>query len=88
MFMNNGVKQMTKFAAYDNYSIYAVANTASDAIAFAIMDSGDKDAQFETAPISDELAAWIDENGWNGNRDTFEIDRATGHIIDTTKGRR
>ena len=73
---------MTKFAAYDANSIYAVADSPEAAIAKARDDARDDEAQFETARISDALAAWIDERGWNGHHDSFTVRH--GEIIDTT----
>lgn len=72
----------THFAAYDDFSIYAVAETAEAAIAAAIKDAGDPDAMFVTAKIGAELAAQIERDGWDGNRQSFRI--ADGCIIDTT----
>jgi hypothetical protein len=73
---------MTKFAAYDSASIYAISDTPESAIAKAREDAGDSTAEFETAPIGAELAAWIDENGWNGAHRSFRL--AYGRIVDTT----
>jgi hypothetical protein len=75
---------MTHYAAYDDLSIYAVAETAEAAVAKARAETRD-DATFSTAPISDELADWIEENGWHGPTRTFEIDRS-GYLVDTTRG--
>ena len=75
---------MTKFAAYDDAGIYAIGGTADAAITKARFDAHDETAEFKTAPISDYLAAWIDENGWNGNRNSFDLD-AAGYILNTTK---
>lgn len=73
---------MTKFAAYDANSIYAMPDTAEAAIDKARDDARDDTAKFDTARISDELAAWIDENGWNAMRRSFDI--IDGYIVDTT----
>lgn len=73
---------MTKFAAYDASSIYAVADTADAAIAKARHDAREPAANFETAPITDEFAAWIDENGWDGMHRSFEL--RDGALVDTT----
>ncbi len=70
---------MTKFAAYDPFSIYAVADTAEAAIAKARDDVRDEDAQFLTAEISDALAAEIARDGWDGNRRAFDV--VGGQII-------
>lgn len=75
---------MTKFAAYDDNSIYALGDTPEQAIQTARDDAKEPEAQFKTAPIREELAAKIDRDGWNGYTNSFEIDRATGYIIDTT----
>ncbi len=64
---------MTKFAAYDDLSIYAVADTGEVAIATARADTNEPDAMFKTAEISDELAVQIERDGWNGNRQSFEV---------------
>lgn len=75
---------MPKFAAYDDLSIYAVADTEEAAIAKAREDSGEPSAQFSTAPISDDLAAQIERDGWNGTLRSFSVG-ADGYIIDTTR---
>ena len=72
---------MTKFAAYD-LSIYAIGGTADEAIETARRDAREPEANFSTAEISAELAAWIDENGWDGMNRSFEVRR--GVIVDTT----
>ena len=77
-----------KFAAYDANSIYATGDTPEGAIAKARDDAQDDAAQFWSAPISDEFAAHLDDAGWSGNSDGFEIDRASGALIDTTMRRR
>ena len=41
------------------------------------------EAIFETAPIRDDLAAYIEENGWDGKRRTFGLDNE-GFLIDDT----
>ena len=74
---------MTKFAAYDATSIYAVAETADEAIAKARSDANDATAQFSAAPIADTLAEWIEENGWDGRTRCFAYDTA-GFLVDTT----
>jgi hypothetical protein len=71
-----------KFAAYDDASIYAVADTSDAAIAKAREDAREPTAQFSTAYISDDLAAWIDENGWHGPSRSFAV--RDGEIVDTT----
>ncbi len=74
---------MTKFAAYDDLSIYAVADTAADAIAKARHEVRDDSTDFRIAQITDDLAARIERDGWDGSRQTFEIDN-NGFIVDTT----
>jgi hypothetical protein len=75
--------KMTKFAAYDNLSIYAVADTAADAIPKARHEVCDDSAEFRIAQVSDDLAARIERDGWDGSRQTFDIDN-NGFIVDTT----
>lgn len=70
---------MTKFAAYDSLSIYAVADSAEAAIAKARDDARNDEAQFQTAEISDELAAEIERDGWDGNRRAFDV--VAGKIV-------
>lgn len=70
------------YAAYDDLSIYAIGKTPEEAIHKARNDAGDPDAEFDTAYIGDDLAAWIERNGWNGNHRSFAI--RNGRIIDTT----
>jgi len=70
------------FAAYDNNSIYAVAETADAAIDLARRDARDPDAKFSTAKISAALAEQINRDGWNGNIQSFRL--VDGYIIDTT----
>jgi len=72
----------TFFSAHDDFSIYAVAETAEAAIAAAIKYSGAPDTMFATAKIGAELAAQIDRDGWDGNRQSFRI--VDGYIVDTT----
>jgi hypothetical protein len=74
---------MSKFAAYDNLSIYAVAETPEDAIERGRVNTMHRNAQFKTAPISDALANHIALEGWNGRYRTFEI-RSDGFLVDTT----
>ncbi len=75
---------MTKFAAYDDLAIYAIGDTAEQAEANACQDAGDPQATFKVAPISDDFAARIAEYGWNGKRQTFEISKRDGHLVETT----
>jgi hypothetical protein len=73
---------MTKYAAYDYVSIYAVAETPEAAIAKARHDAQEPEAQFSTAKVSDELAEQIERDGWYGNSRSFDIQN--GFIVDTT----
>ena len=73
---------MTTYAAYDELSIYALGQTPDEAIANARNDAGDPDAQFDTARISEALAAQIERDGWNGNRQSFDV--RGGEIVETT----
>ena len=72
---------MTKFAAHDDASIYAVADTADAAVAKARDDARDQNAQFRASPISDELADQIEEHGWDGKRQSFACNTA-GVIVE------
>ena len=74
---------MIKFAAHDDTSIYAVADSAEAAIEKARNEARDQTAQFQVAPISDELAAQIERDGWDGMHQSFAFDGA-GFIVDTT----
>lgn len=71
---------MTKFAAYDKDAIFGVADTREAALAAARREVRDDEARFKTAPISDALAAEINENGWDGHRDAFAFN-AHGYIV-------
>lgn len=73
---------MTRFAAYDDLAIYALGDSPEEAIQNARDDAREPEAEFSTALISDELAAWIEENGWDGKSRSFEIEN--GFIVDTT----
>lgn len=74
---------MTKYAAYDEYSIYAIGDTAEAAIAKARDDAREPEAEFETAKITDEFAAWIEENGWDPHRCGFDLQ--DGFVVDVTR---
>jgi hypothetical protein len=86
-FHQNGIYEgnetMTAYAAYDDLSIYAVASTRTAAIQKARDDAKEPEAKFKTAQVSDEFAAQIERDGWDGNRQSFEIDRM-GYIVETT----
>lgn len=69
------------YAAYDAYSIYAVAHTEAAAIAKAREDAREPEAQFRTARISDALFDEIARDGWDGNRRSFDV--VAGKIIAT-----
>lgn len=73
---------MTKYAAYDHHSIYAIGDSPDEAIATARADAGEPDAKFNTAEISDDLAKYIEENGWNGHHESFDV--RDGEIFRTT----
>jgi hypothetical protein len=74
---------MPLYAAYDDFSIYAVSDSPENAIAKARDDAREPEAEFSTAMISDELAAQIARDGWDGMHRSFEIGR-DGFIVDTT----
>lgn len=73
---------MTTFAAYDHNSIYALGHTPEVAARNACNATRDDTALFEIAPIDEGMAAWIDENGWDGMSRSFEV--RDGTIVDTT----
>jgi len=68
-----------KYAAYDSRAIYAIGETPDSAIARARADCRDPDAGFLTAKISDELAAEIQVDGWDGFSQSFDV--IDGHIV-------
>lgn len=70
------------YAAYDDISIYAIGRSPEEAIQNARTAACEPGAVFDTAPIGDALAARIERDGWNGNRQSFGI--RSGEIIDTT----
>jgi hypothetical protein len=70
-----------KFAAHDGHTICAIGATELDALAKAARDI-DATRVFEVARISDALADWIEENGWNGNTRSFDV--RDGAIVDIT----
>jgi hypothetical protein len=63
----------TFFAAYDAAAVYAIGPTPEDAISIAREDAQAPDGKFETAQITRELAAWIDEHGWDGMSESFDL---------------
>lgn len=73
---------MSKFAAYDDSSIYAIGNTPDEAIENARRHIGEPEAKFMALNVTDEFAAWIEENGWNGWKRSFAIRK--GYLVDTT----
>ena len=75
-------KPMTRFAAYTDASIFAVADSADAAITKAREDAGDPTAEFQTARIGDEFAATIEDRGFHPNWHSFDI--VNGEIVDTT----
>lgn len=72
---------MTKFAAYDDCAIYAVADTATAAIVEA-QSYVNGEGHFDAAEISDELFAQIERDGWDGRNRSFEV--RNGELFDTT----
>ena len=72
-----------KYAAYDTLSIYGTGDTPEEAVAKARRDLGEPDAEFDTGKITDEFAAQIEQNGWDGSRQTFAIN-ADGFLYETT----
>jgi hypothetical protein len=74
---------MTQFAAHDDIAIYATGKTAKEAITNARRDTQEPKARFETSLISDAMAAWIAENGWNASIRSFDI--RDGMVVDTTE---
>ena len=72
-----------KFAAYDDVSIYGIGDTAEEAVVTARSKVRNDDAEFNVACISNDLAARIDHDGWDGSRQTFKIDD-NGFIVETT----
>ena len=72
-----------KFAAYNHFSIYAIADTPEAAIAKARDDARDDSAKFEAAMLSDEFAAFIMKSAWHGNHNSFEV--IDGRIFDITQ---
>lgn len=76
---------MTKhpaYAAYDDSTIYAIADTPDLALERARSAIGDESSPLQTAQIGDDLAEWIAKNGWNGHVNSFEVRK--GFIVDTT----
>jgi hypothetical protein len=61
------------FVAYDDAAVYAVDTSEDGAVAESRLFVGNDDAQFKTARITGELAAWIDTYGWNGTSDTLDV---------------
>ena len=74
----------TFYAAYDAASVYAIGTTPDAAIETARTEAREPNAQFETAQITAELAAWIDANGWDGHRETLDV--RNGWLTRTTRG--
>ena len=73
---------MTKFAAYDDFAIYAVADSSQGAVDKALDECGGASYCFKFARVSDDLADQIERDGWNGNRQTFTV--RNGELFDTT----
>ena len=64
---------MTQYAAYDHSAIYAIGDTPEAAIAKARNDARDDEAIFETAKIGDADALEIEDGGFNGHYDGFDV---------------
>ena len=64
---------MTTYAAYDENSIYALGQSPEAAIKAAREAAKDDTAQFKAAPIDPVFAAHIEENGFDGMHDAFDI---------------
>lgn len=62
---------MTKYAAHDDLSIYAIGNTEQEALQEALLAS---EGKYEVSPITDEFAQKIVKEGFNGSFDTFGVD--------------
>lgn len=63
-----------KYAAFDENSIYAIAESAEQAIKQARHDAQAPEAEFDTAIIDDKFAAYIERFGFDGKADSFKID--------------
>lgn len=74
---------MSKFAAFDFHTIYAVGKTPAEALAKARYISGDLYLLW-TARIDDDFARDIERFGWNPNRNSFDV--RCGYVVDTTDG--
>jgi hypothetical protein len=70
------------YVAHDDVSVYAIGPTPADAIREARADTQAPDAQFQTAQITAALAAWIQDNGWDGTRESFTV--VNGALFRTT----
>ena len=64
---------MNQYAAYDQSAIYAIADTPEAAIAKARDETRNSEATFETAKIGAADALEIEDRGFNGHRDSFEV---------------
>ena len=73
---------MTKYAAYDEMSIYAVGHNPDHAIEIARTETREPEAIFLTAKITDAMAEQIERSGWDGMRQSFKL--ADGFLVDTT----
>ncbi|HSH41636.1 MAG TPA: hypothetical protein VK973_05865 [Arenicellales bacterium] len=63
----------TIYAAYDAFSIYGLGATPEAAIQRARDKAKDDTATFETAEIERRFAEYIEEHGFDGKHDSFEI---------------
>lgn len=73
-----------KYVAFDTDAIYAVADSPQAAVAKAREEVRDREAQFDTAPVSDILAAQIERDGWDAGRQWFDIND-DGYVIERTR---
>lgn len=72
----------TMYAAYDDLSIYAIAESPEAAIEKARDDARDDAAMFQTAICPAGLADRINQHGWSGWANSFDV--VNGIIVDTT----
>lgn len=70
-----GIPMDTRYAAHDDLSIYALGATPDEAIANAIAEVRNEEAQFQVTPIDPAFAITIDREGFDPMRDTFHVDR-------------
>ncbi len=68
-------------AAHDDLNIYGIGNTEEEALKDALRAA---DGEYDVSPITDEFAAKIEREGFNGNFDTFGVDE-NGVIFDDSE---